>query len=146
VLQLRYIPTECDSRSVCSHIQRVYHLAVNIWGVGESVRGLRPGEAAVALNQMPGPRKVVRNLGHVIIGRSVPGPVPGANAASNRLPDNPQAFHRVRSRHVVRRRRQRCPQVDRRRDQLMPASYHRRSVFGRCVEERLAGQCVTVGQ
>jgi hypothetical protein len=55
VVQLRYIPTECDSRSVCGDIQRVDHLAVNIWGVGKSVRGRRPGRAAVALDQMPRP-------------------------------------------------------------------------------------------
>ena len=47
--------------------------------------------------------------GQVIVGRSVPGPVSGANAASDRLPDKPQAFHRVRSRHIVRWRRQRRP-------------------------------------
>jgi hypothetical protein len=95
---------------------------------------------------MPRPRKVVGNLGQVIVGRSVPGPVPGANAPSDRLPDKPQAFHRVRFRHIVRRRRQRCPQVGRRRDQLIPASYHRRRDFGPCVEERVAGQCVAIGQ
>ena len=55
VLQLRYIPTEYDSRPVCGDIQRVHHLAVNIWGVGLSVRGRRPGRAAVALDQMPRP-------------------------------------------------------------------------------------------
>ena len=42
VLQLRDIPTECDSRSVCGDIQRVHHLAVNIWGDALSVRVAGP--------------------------------------------------------------------------------------------------------
>jgi hypothetical protein len=62
VLQLRDIPTECDSRSVCGDIQRVHHLAVNIWGVGLSVRSRRSGRAAVALDQMPR-REGVGHLG-----------------------------------------------------------------------------------
>jgi hypothetical protein len=101
VLQLRDIPAECDGRSVCGDIQGVHHLVVEIWDVGEPVRGRQPEGAAVALDQMPRPRKVVGNLAHVIIGRSVPRPVPGANTASDRLPDNAQPFHRIRS--TVRR-------------------------------------------
>ena len=39
----------------CAATYNVHHLAVNIWGVGLSVRGRRPGRAAVALDQMPRP-------------------------------------------------------------------------------------------
>jgi hypothetical protein len=48
--------------------------------------------------QMPYPGKVAGNLAQVTVARSVPGPMPGANAASDRLPDKLQAFHRVRLR------------------------------------------------
>jgi len=72
--------------------------------VGLPFRGRRLRSAAVALDQMPRAEKVVGDLRQVFkrpalaaasnIGRSLPGPVAGGHAATDRRTDHPQPLHR----------------------------------------------------
>jgi hypothetical protein len=98
------------------------------------------------LDQLPHAGQVVGDLRQVFIGRSVTRPVLCGDAATNRLPDHLQPFHRIRPQRAVRLGGLDRPQCGRGLDELGPASHHRRRVIGGCVEERLAGQRVAVGQ
>jgi len=72
--------------------------------VGLPFRGRPLRSAAVALDQMPRAEKVVGDLRQVFkrpalaaasnIGRSLPGPVAGGHAATDRRTDHPQPLHR----------------------------------------------------
>jgi hypothetical protein len=109
VLQLRDIPAECDSRSVCGDIQRVHHLAVNIWGVGPvcSRSPARKGGRRARSDAAPGKGCRQSRSGDR---RSVRARASARRERCERSPPRQAAgLPSGPIRHIVRRRRQRCP-------------------------------------
>jgi hypothetical protein len=104
------VPAECDSGPVCCHIQGVHQLAVKIVDVALRFRWRLLGMAAVRFDQMPRAGEVVGDLGQSFVGRSLPWPVSGGDAAADCVPDRLQPLHWIQFRQTVRRRRQDGPE------------------------------------
>lgn len=90
--------------------------------------------------------QVASNLEQALILRAGPWPL-ASGAATKTLPQHPQPHHRIRSGGRSQRcGRQNRPQLSRRLHDLTPCPRHCWPGVGAYIQERVAGECITIGQ